>query len=113
MATTDMQAVAKPRTDWMEACLIPVIPGTSVHAGALTPLFFIVFHFSWVTFGLVLLSAIAVGVLSSMGRPVPWLVRRLASRLRRGRVEARPLFYRRRTQAARVWDDIPIEQLRA
>lgn len=83
-------------TNWVRACRSPVVPGTSIHAMALTPLVLWTVWWSWWTFVLTLLSTAAFVVLEIKGRRPGWIVARLRSRLRGQFVAARPSWYRRR-----------------
>jgi hypothetical protein len=97
---------------WIEACRPPQVPGTQAHASALTPIVFLLVHVSWITFGLVLLTATGVATLSIKGRSVTWLVRKVKCNLRGRRVSARPVWFRRRSQLVRSHGDIDMSVLR-
>lgn len=95
-------------SDWRDASMSPVVPGTTVHASCLTPAFFVLLNMtSWVTWALVFLAIVLVSILSMKGRSIAWIVRRTLSRMRRQTVQARPAYYLRRTRGVISWDDIP------
>lgn len=82
--------------NWVRACRSPVVPGTSIHAMALTPLVLWTVWWSWWAFVLTMLSTAAFVVLEIKGRRPGWIVARLRSRLRGQFVAARPSCYIRR-----------------
>lgn len=81
---------------WIEAARPPKIPLTNAHASACTPVVFLLVHISWFTFVMVILTVIAVAILSIKGRTVSWLVRKSKCNLRGRKLHARPVWYRRR-----------------
>ena len=97
---------------WIEASRPPKVPGTDAHAACMTPLVFLILHISWITFGLVVAMIIAIGILSVQGRSVKWLLQKGKCKLRGGRVSARPLFYRRRANNAKSYDDCEMSLFR-
>lgn len=89
---------------WVNAARSPYIPGTRIHFSTLTPLAFMVVYFAWVTF-IILLGAVSfMAVLSIKGRTLTWLLRRTKSRIRGGRVLARPVWFRRRFSRLESFD---------
>jgi hypothetical protein len=98
--------------DWREASLPPCVPGTNVHASCMTPILFFIVHFSWTTLILVVLASIVIGVLTSMGRDISWIARRLGSKARGQILSSRPMYYRRRTQWVQSFDQISVQALR-
>jgi hypothetical protein len=97
---------------WVDASRYPRIPGTPVHASALTPIIFLVLHISWFTLGLVLLVAVGVIYLTVRRLSLMWAVRMLKSKLRGKRVSARPLMYRRRCQLVNSYGDCDMNEFR-
>lgn len=99
--------------DWIEASRPPRIPLTNAHASAMTPLVLLLMHIRWWTFGLVVATCVGIFILSIKGRSVTWLLRKGKCYLRRQRVSARPLYFRRRAQMVRSYDEVDIEVLRS
>ena len=97
---------------WVDASRYPRIPGTSVHAAALTPLLFLILHASWLTLGLVLFVAFVVIYLTVRRLSLMWLMRVMKSKLRGGRVSARPMLYRRRNMSVLSYEEADIHHLR-
>jgi hypothetical protein len=68
------------------------------------PILVWVMHARLWTFVLALTVCGVLAVLKAKGRTVPWVLRRLKSRLRGGVVLARPVWYRRRAQHLKSFD---------
>ena len=100
------------RAPWVDASRFPQVPGTNVHAVALTPILLLVLHASWFTLGLVLFVMSVVIYLTAKRLSLMWLVRSTKSKLRGGRLSARPLMYRRRILLVQSYDETDIERLR-
>lgn len=98
---------------WVEASRPPKIPGTNAHASAATPIVGLLVHISWFTFGVVLVTMIAVAVLSIRGRKVSWLLRKLKCNLRGRKLYARPVWYRRRVLRTFSHDALSVEVFRS
>ena len=81
---------------WVKACNPPVIPGTGIHAMAMTPMVLWTVWWSWANFALLVLVVVLFAALEIKGRRPRWLIARQRSRLRGQRVQARPYWYRRR-----------------
>lgn len=97
---------------WVEASRSPKVPGTNAHASSITPLVFLVLHVSWFTFGIVLFVIVWVAYLSIKGRSVTWLLNKIKSKARAGRVSARPFYYRRRAIRIESYDESNISLFR-
>lgn len=98
--------------DWIEASRPPRVPFTNAHASALTPVVLLLVHIRWWTAGIVFATCAVIFVLSIKGRSATWLLRKAKSSLRRQRVSARPVYYRRRAQLVRSHDQVEIDLLR-
>ncbi len=81
---------------WVQVVLGPRFPGTPFHAVIMVPMLLIlVVPRLWTL--VVLMSVVAfMGYLQMTGRSFTWFVRDIKRRLRGGRVQARPVWYRRR-----------------
>lgn len=99
--------------DWIEASRSPLIPGTRAHASAITPLVLFLVHIAWWTLGVVMSVVITLAILNSRGITMSWLLRRQKSRLRGGRLSARPVFYRRRLLQSQSIAQMDVKVLRA
>lgn len=97
---------------WVDASRCPRIPGTPVHASALTPIIFLVLHISWFTLGLVLFVTVGVVYLTVRRLSLMWAVRMFKSKLRGNRVSARPLMYRRRCLLSRSYGECDMSEFR-
>jgi hypothetical protein len=97
---------------WVKASMVPRIPGTNAHAGALTPLGGLLVYFSWITFFVVVATTVGVIVLSMKGIEAGWLLRRTKARLRGHRVHSRPVFLRRRMLRMVATDEVSMGILR-
>jgi hypothetical protein len=95
---------------WIRACQSPVVPGTSIHAMALTPLVLWTVWWSWWTFLLTLGVAVLFITLEVKGRRPQWVVARLRSKLRGQKVLARPYWYTRRRSRIESYADLRIAQ---
>lgn len=95
---------------WIRACHSPVVPGTSVHAMALTPLLLWTVWWSWMTFLLTVGVVVLFIVLEIKGRRPQWVIARQRSRLRGQRVQAQPYWYLRRRSRIESYADLRIEQ---
>jgi hypothetical protein len=84
------------RANWVAACHAPVVPGTGIHAMALTPLVLWTVWWSWATFALTVAVVIVFTVLQVKGRTPSWILARQKSRMRGHRVAAMPYWYLRR-----------------
>lgn len=97
---------------WVDASRSPVVPGTNAHASAMTPLLFLIVHFSLITLGILMAVVFSVAYLSIKGLSVLWLLRKGKSRLRGQRISARPLFYWRRAIRVRSHGDCDMSVFR-
>lgn len=93
---------------WIHACRSPVVPGTSIHAMALTPVVLWTVWWSWMTFALTLGVAILFIALEIKGRRPRWVIARQRSRLRGQKVLARPYWYARRRNRIESYEDLEI-----
>jgi hypothetical protein len=84
------------RATWVAASQSPVVPGTGIHAMALTPVVLWTVWWSWMTFAITVLVAVVFVVLQVKGRTPSWVVARQKSRLRGQQVAAQHLWYLRR-----------------
>lgn len=91
---------------WVRACRSPVVPGTGIHAVALTPLVLWTVWWSWTTFAITLASTLAFAALEIRGRRPIWLIARGKSLLRGQFVAARPVWYLRRRSRLQSYADI-------
>jgi hypothetical protein len=91
---------------WVRACRSPVVPGTGIHAVALTPLVLWTVWWSWTTFAITLASTVAFVTLEIKGRRPVWLIARSKSLLRGQFVAARPVWYLRRRSRLHSYADI-------
>jgi hypothetical protein len=94
--------------DWVYASNSPVVPGTSVHAYALTPVVLWVVWWSWTTLFAVVLVAAVMGYLQWKGRKPAWVLRKFKCRLRGASVAARPVWYRRRRNRIESYQTLDI-----
>lgn len=99
--------------EWIDACRHPVVPWTRIHAAALTPLLLIIVWFSWITLAILVLVSLTMVIMQMKGREPIWVIRRLQSALRRGRVQAQPYWYRRRRTNLVSYDRVVMRDLRA
>jgi hypothetical protein len=95
---------------WVKACLSPVVPGTKVHAMALTPLILWTVWFSWLTFALTLAVAAMFFALEIKGRRPGWVTARQRSRLRSQKVAAMPYWYLRRRNRLQSYSDMDLKR---
>jgi hypothetical protein len=95
---------------WVRACQSPVVPGTNVHAMALTPVILWTVWWSWFTFALTLAVAALFVVLEIKGRRPGWIIARQRSRLRGQKVLANPYWYLRRRSRIESYADLQISQ---
>lgn len=93
---------------WVNACYPPVIPGTKVHAAAVTPAVLWFLRWSWAMFYVALFVMVATVALQVKGRKFVWMMRRTKARLRGGLVAARPNFYRRRRSRIESYETLDI-----
>lgn len=91
---------------WIRASCSPVVPGTRIHALALTPLVLWVLWWSWTTFYILVCTTVVFIVLEVKGRKPLWIIARQRSRLRRGHVKARPRWYLRRRNRIESYEDV-------
>jgi hypothetical protein len=96
--------------EWVHASVSPVVPGTKIHAFALTPIALWFIWWSWWNFALVLVTAATVGYLQAKGRKPGWVLRRAKAKLRGEVVTARPVWYRRRRGRIESADEIDIRE---
>ena len=97
---------------WVDASRYPRIPGTQVHASALTPILFFVLHMSWFTLAMVLIVMVGVIYLTVRRLSLMWAVRVFKSKLRGNRLSARPLMYRRRCLLTRSYGECDMQEFR-
>lgn len=79
-----------------------------IPAYAFLPFVLTLFHLRVWTICLTLLVVGVLGYLSFKGRTVQWLMRRAQLSLRGGGMQARPVWYRRRTQMRMSLDVVPL-----
>ena len=91
---------------WLKACYSPVVPGTGIHAMALTPIVLWTVWWSWLNFILLLVVVGLFVALEIKGRKPVWLVSRQRSRLRGHKVAARPYWYLRRRARIESYADL-------
>ncbi len=95
---------------WVRACQSPVVPGTNVHAMALTPLVLWTVWWSWTTFLITIGVAVVFAALEVKGRKPAWIVARQKSRLRGQQVAARPYWYLRRRSRIETYADLDLSK---
>lgn len=95
--------------EWIFASKSPVVPGTEVHAFALTPVAMWFIWWSWWNFCLVLVVAGVMGYLQWKGRKPAWVLRRSKAKLRGEVVAARPVWYRRRRGQIESYETLDIQ----
>jgi len=91
---------------WVKACHSPVVPGTGIHAMALTPIVLWTVWWSWLNFIMLLVVVGLFVALEIKGRKPVWLVSRQRSRLRGHKVAARPYWYLRRRARIESYADL-------
>lgn len=96
--------------EWIDACRHPVVPGTRIHAAAASPLLLVIVWLSWTTVAILLCVSITMAVMQMKGREPIWVLRRLQVWMRSGRVQARPLWYRRRRTRMVSYDAVDMSQ---
>ncbi|MDF2461909.1 MAG: hypothetical protein K0Q43_144 [Ramlibacter sp.] len=82
-----------------------------IPAYAFLPFAFTLFHLRLWTVSLTLLVVAVLGYLSWKGRSVPWILRRALLKVRANGMQARPIWYRRRTQTLQSLDVVKLPQL--
>lgn len=95
---------------WIEACRRPVVPGTKIHAAALTPMVLWMVWWSWTTFWIVLIVTIVAVYLQIKGRQLSWVLRRFKAKVRGEVLQARPVWYQRRRTRIESYDLIRLDQ---
>jgi len=88
--------------DVVNASRAPTIPGTKAHAASVLPLLLMWLHVRWWTFIAALILTVVVVVLNHLEISPLWLWARFKSRLRAGKVSARPYYYRRSVGAISI-----------
>lgn len=95
---------------WIRASHSPVVPGTKVHAMALTPLVLWTVWWSWFTLAFTLAVVTLSAALEIKGRRPGWLIARQRSRLRGHWVVAAPYWYVRRRSRLQSYSDLTLKQ---
>ena len=97
-------------SDWSQAARKVHFFWVPIPAYAFLPFALTLFHMRIWTVVLTLVVVAVLGYLSWKGRRVDWILRRARLKLRMGGMQARPLWYRRRTQTLRSLDVINLPQ---
>ena len=82
-----------------------------IPASSAVPFFLLILHARWWTLFLAIAVSIFMIVMRVKGRTVPWLFRRLKTRLAGGVVSSRPVWYRRRMQRREGFDLLNLEDV--
>jgi hypothetical protein len=94
---------------WRSACLSPVVPGTKIHAMALTPFVFLIFRFSMTWLLCCLAMVMVLGWMQFKGLQPAWIIRRAKCRLRGHWVSARSIWIVRRRSRIESFDGVDLD----
>jgi intracellular multiplication protein IcmT len=97
--------------EWTQAVRGAHLLWFPIPAYSALPILLWVMHARMWTFILAISVCVILAILKTQGRTVPWVLRRLKSKLRGGVVLARPVWFRRRTQHLKSFDLVDLRNL--